>query len=173
MDYLKIASENFQSIKRQAERAMNQLTLEQLHFSPNQESNSIAVIAKHMSGNLNSRFSDFLTSDGEKPSRNREGEFQGMFATVEDLFAHWNTGWDVLFQTFTQLSQEDLSKTVFIRNEPHNVMEAIQRQIVHQSSHAGQIVYLAKMIKNDEWKTLSIPRGESENFNKEMMGKSI
>ncbi|WNF25029.1 DUF1572 family protein [Mesobacillus jeotgali] len=170
MDYLKLVTENFKSIKNQSEKAMEQLNLEELHYSASEESNSIAIIAKHMSGNLQSRFREFLTSDGEKPDRNRDGEFEGAFHTKEDLISHWNAGWDVLFQTLSQLSQDDLGKTVYIRNEPHTAIEAIQRQVVHQATHAGQIVYLAKLIKNEEWRTLSIPKGKSQQFNEKMMG---
>lgn len=169
MDYLKLATENFKSIKNQSERAMEQLNLEELHYSPNGESNSIAIIAKHMSGNLQSRFRDFLTSDGEKPDRNRDSEFEAAFPTNEALNSHWNAGWDVLFQTLSKLSQDDLDKTVYIRKEPHTAIEAIQRQVVHQATHAGQIVYLAKLIKNEEWSTLSIPKGRSQQFNEKMM----
>ncbi len=168
MAYLKLAYDNFQSIKNQAERAMSQLSLEQLHYSPNNESNSIAVIAKHMSGNLKSRFRDFLTTDGEKPDRNRDGEFEGAFHSKEELLNFWNEGWSVLFETLSKLTEDDLGRTVYIRSEPHNAMQAIQRQIVHQSSHSGQIVYLAKMIKNEGWETLSIPRGKSQQFNETM-----
>jgi hypothetical protein len=171
MTYLKLTIENFRGIKNQAERAMEQLDLEQLQYSPNEESNSIAIIAKHMSGNLKSRFREFLTTDGEKADRNRDGEFEEEFTSKEDLLAFWNSGWDILFETLSELSEEDLAKTVYIRSEPHMVMEAIQRQIVHQSSHSGQIVYLAKMIKNEEWKTLSIPRGKSEQFNEKMQSR--
>jgi len=166
--YLEVAAENFQSIKLLAERSMDQLTNEELHYAPNEESNSIAVIVKHMSGNLKSRFSDFLSSDGEKPDRNRDGEFEGSYESKTQVLNAWNSGWDVLFNTLSQLKEEDLHKTVYIRSEPHQVMEAIQRQIVHQSSHSGQIVYIAKMIKDREWKTLSIPRGKSDKFNQEM-----
>lgn len=167
-----LATENFKTIKNQAERAMEQLNLEQLHYSPNKETNSIAIIAKHMSGNLKSRFRDFLTTDGEKPDRNRDGEFEGTFATREDLLFHWNDGWTVLFQTLSQLSEKDLEQIVYIRKEPHTAIEAIQRQIVHQASHTGQIVYLAKMIKKEDWNTLSIPKGQSQQFNEKMMGMS-
>lgn len=168
MAYLKIAYENFQSIKNQAERAMSQLSLEQLHYSPNKESNSIAIIAKHMSGNLKSRFRDFLTTDGEKPDRDRDGEFEGAFHSKEDLLNFWNEGWSVLFETLEKLTEGDLARTVYIRSEPHNAMQAIQRQIAHQASHSGQIVYLAKMLKNEEWETLSIPRGKSRQYNESM-----
>jgi hypothetical protein len=171
MNYLKLSIENFQAIKNQAERAMEQLDLKELQYSPNEESNSIAIIAKHMSGNLNSRFREFLTTDGEKADRNRDGEFEGTFSSKEELLAFWNSGWEVLFATLSKLTEDDLNKTVYIRSEPHMVMEAIQRQIVHQSSHSGQIVYLAKMIKNEEWKTLSIPRGKSEQFNEKMQSR--
>jgi hypothetical protein len=171
MNYLKLSIENFQAIKNQAERAMEQLDLQDLQYSPNEESNSIAIIAKHMSGNLNSRFREFLTTDGEKAYRNRDGEFEGTFSSKEDLLAFWNSGWDVLFDTLSKLTEDDLNKTVYIRSEHHMVIEALQRQIVHQSSHSGQIVYLAKMIKNEEWKTLSIPRGKSTQFNKNMQSR--
>lgn len=166
--YLELAVENFQSIKLNAERSMDQLTNEELHYAPNEESNSIAVIVKHMSGNLKSRFSDFLSSDGEKPDRNRDGEFEGSYESKTQLLYAWNSSWDVLFNSLSLLKDDDLHKTVYIRSEPHQVMEAIQRQIVHQSSHSGQIVYIAKMIKDREWKTLSIPRGKSDKFNQEM-----
>ncbi|WP_079508986.1 DUF1572 family protein [Mesobacillus jeotgali] len=172
MAYLQVAIENFQNIKKQAETAMSQLNREQLHYSPNEESNSIAIIAKHMSGNLKSRFRDFLTSDGEKPDRDRDGEFEGSFQTIQELMDFWNEGWSVLFDTLTKLTEQDLNKTVYIRSEPHNVLEAIQRQIAHQSSHSGQIVYLAKMIKNQEWKSLSIPRGLSRQYNETMNKQS-
>ncbi|WHX38497.1 DUF1572 family protein [Mesobacillus sp. AQ2] len=168
MAYLKIAFENFQSIKNQAERAMSQLSLDQLHYSPNKESNSIAIISKHMSGNLKSRFRDFLTADGEKPDRDRDGEFEGAFHSKEDLLNFWNEGWSVLFETLEKLTEADLARTVYIRSEPHNAMQAIQRQIAHQASHSGQIVYLAKMLKNEEWETLSIPRGKSRQYNESM-----
>ena len=166
--YLKLVIENFQSIKKLADRSMEQLNLDELHYAPNAESNSISVIVRHMSGNLKSRFSEFLISDGEKPDRNRDGEFEGIYESKNQLLEAWESGWDVLFNTLAGLTEEDLAKTVFIRSEPHSVIEAIQRQIVHQSSHSGQIVYIAKMIKDVEWNTLSIPRGKSEKFNQQM-----
>jgi hypothetical protein len=166
--YLKLVTENFRSIKHLAEKAMEQLNIEELQISPNQESNSIAIIVKHMSGNLKSRFRDFLSTDGEKPDRNRDGEFEGTYYSKELLLQDWNDGWDVLFRTLSDLREDDLSKTVYIRKEPHSVLEAIQRQIVHQSNHAGQIVYIAKMMKAEQWKSLSIPKGKSEQFNDAM-----
>lgn len=166
--YLMLVTENFQSIKKLADSAMEQLNIDELTYTPNEESNSISVLVRHMSGNLKSRFSDFLTSDGEKPDRNRDGEFVGSYESKHQLIEAWNSGWEVLFNSLSGLKEEDLNKTVLIRNEPHSVMEAIQRQIVHQSSHSGQIVYIAKMIKDKEWTTLSIPRGKSETFNQQM-----
>jgi hypothetical protein len=166
--YLKIVTQNFISIKKQAEQAMEQLTFEQLQFRPNNESNSIAILIKHMSGNLRSRFSNFLTEDGEKPDRERDREFEDTFGSAEEMWLWWNSGWNVLFDTLNSLHEDDLSRTVLIRNEPHSAMESIQRQVVHQSSHAGQIVYIAKMLKDSEWKTLSIPRGQSAEFNEKM-----
>lgn len=163
---------NFHFMKKLAEGAIEQLNCEELHFAPNVESNSIALLVKHMSGNMLSRFTDFLTTDGEKPNRNRDAEFEGEYNTKEQLLAEWNIGWETLFQTLSELKEEDILKTVFIRGEPHSVMEAIQRQISHYSYHIGQIVYLGKIIKNSDWKTLSIPRGNSKEFNEKMMEKN-
>lgn len=171
LNYLKMALEGFKGMKNQAEKAMEQLSFEELRYRPNEGSNSIDIIVRHMSGNLRSRFKDFLTTDGEKPDRNRDGEFEGAFASREQLMETWNAGWEVLFSALSELHEQDLLKTVLIRREPHSVMEAIQRQIIHQSGHVGQIVYLAKLIKDDQWNSLSIPKGKSAEFNKKMNQK--
>ncbi|OCA88121.1 hypothetical protein A8F94_09890 [Bacillus sp. FJAT-27225] len=162
--FLKIAKESFKGMKAQAERAMDQLSLEELHWAPNPESNSIAILVKHMSGNLKSRFSSFLTEDGEKPDRKRDEEFVGSFKSKEELLQTWNTGWNVLFETLEGMTDDDLARTITIRSEPYSAINAIQRAIVHQSGHVGQIVYIAKMIKHESWKTLSIARGQSEKW---------
>ncbi|WP_043930386.1 DUF1572 family protein [Bacillus sp. EB01] len=163
-NFLKIVTESFKGMKAQAERAMGQLSLEELHYAPNGESNSIAVLIKHMSGNLKSRFSSFLTEDGEKPDRKRDEEFVGAFKSKEELLQTWNAGWNILFETLESMTDDDLTRTITIRSEPYSAINAIQRAVVHQSGHVGQIVYIAKMIKGDSWQTLSIARGQSEKW---------
>jgi hypothetical protein len=163
-DYILESLKGFKGLKSNAEKALEQLSDEQLHFTPSSESNSIAIIMKHMAGNMLSRFTDFLTSDGEKPNRNRDGEFIDSFNSRHDLLAFWNKGWKCVFDAVGNLSDEDLKKTVYIRNEPHSVIRAINRQLTHYAYHCGQIVFLAKLILDKNWKTLSIPRGESSKY---------
>jgi len=151
-------------MKSNAEKAMAQLNDSDLHYQPNAESNSIVIIIKHLAGNMLSRFTNFLTSDGEKPNRNRDNEFIDDFKSREDLMNYWNKGWTCVFSAMENLKEEDLLKTVFIRSEPHTVLRAIQRQIAHYAYHCGQIVFLAKQIKSSDFKTLSIPRGKSNEF---------
>ncbi|HLO13006.1 MAG TPA: DUF1572 family protein [Pseudoneobacillus sp.] len=170
--YLKSVEANFKSMKKLAEGAIAQLNFDELHFSPNEESNSVAIIIKHLSGNMISRFTDFLTTDGEKPNRNRDGEFEGSFSSKEHLLEIWEIGWETLFQTLSELKEEDVLKTVLIRGEPHFVMDALQRQVSHYSYHIGQIVYLGKMVKNEKWSSLSIPRNHSSKFNDMMLEKN-
>lgn len=155
--YLDCALENFRKTKRTAERAMEQLNLEELHWTPDEESNSIARIVKHMAGNMMSRWTDFLTTDGEKATRNRDEEFEGGYGSREEMMAAWEAGWEKLFEAIGSLGWEDLLKTVTIRSEPHSVVKAIERQVYHLSYHTGQIVYLAKQIRGADWKTLTIP----------------
>ncbi len=147
-----------------AERAMAQLTDDQLVRVLDSEMNSIAVIVKHMAGNMRSRFTDFLTTDGEKPDRNRDAEFADPPATREALLALWEQGWQSVFKALGPLSDEDLKRSVTIRGEPHSVMQAINRQVAHYAYHCGQIVFLAKHFKQSEWKSLSVPRGKSAEF---------
>lgn len=149
-----------------AERAMAQLTDEQLVAVLDEESNSIAVIVKHMTGNMRSRFTDFLTSDGEKPDRRRDLEFTDPPETRDALMAAWDAGWACVFGALEPLGDEDLKKTVTIRGEPHSVMQAINRQVAHYAYHCGQIVFLAKHLNHGEWKPLTVPRGQSEEFNR-------
>lgn len=144
-----------------------QVTDEQLHWQPNEASNSIAIIVKHMAGNMLSRWTDFLTADGEKTWRNREAEFEDTFTGREDLLAYWEKGWQCLFDAIEPLSKTDLERIIYIRNEGHTVVEAINRQLAHYAYHVGQIVYLARLIANEDWKSLSIPKGGSEAFNAE------
>ncbi len=155
--------------KKMGEGAMEQVTDEQLFATLDAEMNSIAVIVKHMAGNMRSRWTDFLTSDGEKPDRNRDTEFVEPPATREELLKRWNEGWDGVFRALTPLSDSDLERSVTIRGEPHSVMQAINRQIAHYAYHCGQIAFLAKHFKASEWKSLSVPRNKSAEFNRRVL----
>src|SRR5690348_8293461 len=154
----------FRRYKTLGERAMAQVEDEQLLVALDPGSNSIAVIVKHLAGNMRSRWMDFLTSDGEKPDRNRDSEFESPPATREELMRLWEWGWDFVFGALEPLSDADLARTIHIRTEPYSVHEAIQRQIAHYAYHVGQIVFLAKHFRSAEWKSLSIPRGKSKDF---------
>ncbi|GIV32013.1 MAG: hypothetical protein KatS3mg030_315 [Saprospiraceae bacterium] len=158
----------FRNYKSLSERAMAQLDNSQMHWRRDEHSNNVATIAKHMAGNLISRFTNFMTEDGEKPWRNRESEFDDDFSSREQLMDYWEKGWQCLFDAIEPLTDEDLDRTVKIRNEPHTVLEALNRQLTHYAYHAGQIVLLAKMQKGAEFESLSIPRGQSEEFNARM-----
>lgn len=144
---------------------MGQVTDEQLRLTLDPESNSIAIIVKHLAGNMRSRWLDFLTSDGEKPDRNRESEFEAPPATRAELMQLWETGWNYVFSALEPLTDADLVRTVHIRTEPYTVIEAVHRQIAHYAYHVGQIVFLAKHFRSSNWKSLSIPRGRSAEFN--------
>jgi hypothetical protein len=164
--YLKDSLAIFRHYKKLAERAMEQLTDEQLFAVLDEEANSIAVLVKHLTGNMRSRWTDFLVSDGEKPDRRRDLEFVDPPATRAELMAAWEAGWDAVFGALEPLSDEDLKRTVFIRGEAHSVMQAINRQVAHYSYHCGQIVLLAKHLNHSGWKPLTVPRGQSEEFNR-------
>jgi len=170
-EYLQNVIKEFEKLKELCDKARLQLSEEDYHFQPDAESNSIAVIMKHMAGNMISRWTDFLTSDGEKPNRNRDREFIDVFKTNDELISYWEKGWKCLFGTISNLKQDDLLKTVYIRSEPHKVIEAVNRQLSHYAYHTGQIVFLAKLIKFSAWKTLSIPGSRPEEFNKLKMNK--
>ena len=167
-NYIESAKKQFVQYKLLAEKAMIQIPDDQLNWQFNPETNNLITIVKHMAGNMLSRFTDFLTTDGEKPWRNRDGEFENENLTRESLMTRWDEGWTCLFQVLNSLSAEDLSGIVLIRNEKHTVMEAINRQLTHYAYHVGQIVYLSKMIANSHWKTLTIPRKGSKDFNARM-----
>ncbi|HWR15662.1 MAG TPA: DinB family protein [Terriglobales bacterium] len=171
--YLEEAYRQMRGHKRLAEGAMAQLTDEQLFHIIDAESNSVALIVKHIAGNMRSRFTDFLTTDGEKPDRHRDQEFmlEGK-TTREDVMRWWEEGWAIVFETLKSLKPEDLSRTVTVRNEPHSVLQAINRQIAHYSYHVGQIVFLAKYFRSVNWTSLSIPRGKSEEFNSGKLGQN-
>jgi Protein of unknown function (DUF1572) len=156
----------FRYYKKLAERAMEQVTDGQLLTVLDGEANSIAIIVKHMAGNMRSRWMDFLTSDGEKPDRNRESEFEDPPATREALMKLWEQGWNYLFTALEPLGQADMDRTITIRGEAHSVMQAINRQMGHYSYHCGQIVFLAKHLQHEAWESLTIPRGKSADFNR-------
>jgi hypothetical protein len=164
--YLDEALSSLRGIKRQADTAMEQLSDEQFFAVPDDESNSVAIIVKHMAGNMRSRFTDFFTTDGEKSDRNRDQEFiVAANATRAEILTAWEKYWQLVLDTVKGLRPEDLAKQVTIRCEPHSVLQAINRQIAHYSLHTGQIIFLAKHWKGTEWKTLSVPRGQSEAVN--------
>ncbi len=159
----------FRLYKKYAEGAMAQVSDDQLFITIDSESNSIALIVKHMTGNMRSRWTDFLTSDGEKPDRNRDTEFIDPPATREALLKLWEDGWAILFGAIEPLTDADLTRTVTIRGEAHSVMQAINRQIAHYAQHVGQIVFLAKHLASDHWKSLSVPRNQSAEFNRRVL----
>jgi hypothetical protein len=157
-EYLKTVTQRFKEAKVTSEKAIEQLTESELFWSPNEESNSVAVIVKHMSGNMVSRWTDFLTTDGEKPFRNRDDEFVGDMQTKEQVLELWELGWTTFLDALKDIEEDDLLKIITIRNEPHSVIEAIERQMYHYSYHVGQIVFIAKILKDSDWKTITIPR---------------
>jgi hypothetical protein len=163
--YLDEAHRQFRGHKRLAEGAMAQLKDHELFLALDPESNSIALIVKHMAGNMRSRFTDFLITDGEKPDRYRDQEFElSPTTTRADLTKMWEEGWTRLFSTIEALKPEDIMRKVTVRGEPHTVLQAINRQIAHYAYHTGQIVFIAKHIRSSKWKSLSIPRGKSEDY---------
>ncbi len=170
--YLDEARRSFRGHKRLAEGAFAQLSDQEFFTVIDPESNSVAVIVKHMAGNMRSRFRDFLTSDGEKPDRRRDTEFKMNSDTKRDeVMQWWETGWKIVFDAIDGLSGDDLGRTVTIRGEPHTVLQAINRQVAHYAYHTGQIVFLAKHWKGAEWKTLSVPKGQSDDYNARMKQK--
>jgi hypothetical protein len=163
--YLADSIRSFRNYKTLAERAIEQANDEEFFAAIDEEANSIAVLVKHMSGNLHSRWRDFLTSDGEKPERDRDTEFISEGDTRESLMQFWETGWRVLFDNLEPLTANDFATMITIRGEPHSIVEAISRQLTHYSYHIGQIVLLAKHFRSADWKTLSVPRNRSSEFN--------
>ncbi len=165
------AIDELQKIKRLADKSIEQLNDEQLHAPLDPDANSIAVLMRHMAGNMRSRWVDFLTSDGEKPNRMRDREFEDPGQTRAELIAEWEDGWRCVFDALTPLSDADLQRAVMIRSEALTVYKAISRQVAHYAGHAYQILLLAKHLQGANWKTLSIPRGQSEEFNRRMLAK--
>ena len=166
--FMKSALGIFRGQKRLADGAIGQLTDAQLKEVSADDLNSVAVVMKHMAGNMRSRWTDFLTTDGEKPDRHRDEEFIDRFTDRAELIAAWETGWSCFFDTLESLTDDDLARTVTIRQEPHTVIEAIHRQMGHYGYHVGQIVMLARQLRGSEWESLSIPRGESRAYNEKM-----
>ena len=170
--YLDEVFRSLRGHKRLADDAIAQLSDDQFFALPDPESNSVAIIVKHIAGNLRSRFTNFLTTDGEKPDRNRDREFlMHNDAKREEILASWEQNWQLLFETINSLQPTDLERTVTIRGEPHSVLQAINRSVAHLAFHAGQITFLAKHWKGAEWKSLSVPKGQSEQFNAKMLEK--
>jgi hypothetical protein len=161
----------FRSNKNWADRAVAQLTDDELHVALDANTNSVAVIMKHVAGNLRSRWTDFLTTDGEKPWRKRDDEFVDTFTSRAEVLDYWEAGWATLFQTLESLQPEDLAKTVTIRGEPHSVPLAIHRSLAHCGYHVGQIMLIARILAGDRWQTITIPRGGSGPYNQRVWGK--
>jgi hypothetical protein len=168
---LEVVLDEFQKIKKLADKSIAQLSDQQLHVTLDDEANSIAILMRHMAGNMRSRWVDFLTADGEKPNRMRDREFEDPGQTREELIAEWEHGWKCVFDALTPLTDADLQRKVMIRGEAHSVYKAISRQVAHYAGHAYQILLLAKHLSGPNWKTLSIPRGQSEEFNRRMLAK--
>jgi hypothetical protein len=169
--YLESVKKQFLYYKMLGEKAIDQLEPTQLFIAVNEDTNSIATIIKHISGNMLSRWTDFLTSDGEKEWRNRDAEFENDLLSKEEVLEIWNKGWNCLENALESLKPEQLSDIIYIRNEGHTVIEAINRQLAHYPYHVGQIVFYAKQLKNSEWHSLSIPKNKSGNYNAEKFAK--
>ncbi|MFV8346680.1 DUF1572 family protein [Flavobacterium sp. ZB4P13] len=163
--YLESAKKQFLYYKTLGEKAIEQLEPEQLFVAVNEDTNNIATIVKHLSGNMLSRWTDFLNSDGEKEWRNRDAEFENDLQSKEAVLVAWNKGWECLFNALNGLQPEQLSQIIYIRNEGHTVVEAINRQLAHYPYHVGQIVFYAKQLKNSDWESLSIPKNKSNSYN--------
>lgn len=164
-DFLRSVIKRLAYYKDLGDKTFAQLNNTDFHYQPNEASNSIAIIIQHIAGNMLSRFTGFLTTDGEKEWRNRDTEFEEKHLSKEQLVEFWEKGWKCCLDTLESLNEEDLLKTIYIRSEPLTVADAINRQLAHYPYHIGQIIYVARMIKDNEWKNLSIPKGQSQQFN--------
>ncbi len=171
MSTIETIAKRFISYRELGEKAINQLDDKQIHWKHNENDNTIYIIVKHLHGNMLSRFTDFLVSDGEKPWRKRDDEFEDDQADKNRLFTLWNDGWNCLIHTLDTLTDQDLQKIIVIRGEKLTVMDALIRQVAHYASHVGQIVYIAKTIKGSDWQNLSVPRGGSGKYTKEMQAQ--
>lgn len=170
-DYLYSVVKQFEYYKTLGEKTFEQLNEEELHWQYNRTSNSIAIIVVHLSGNMKSRWTDFLTTDGEKEWRERDIEFEPVIETRMQLMVSWNEGWGCLFSALKSVNDDNFHTEVYIRNQAHTIIEAINRQLAHYSYHIGQIVYIGRMIKGEDWKSLSIPKGDSSAFNNSKFSK--
>ena len=169
--YLNSVIKQFEYYKSLGDKTFNQLSFDELQNDIADDANSISIIVKHMVGNMLSRWTNFLTEDGEKEWRKRDREFEDTYETKEELISSWNNGWNCVFNTIKTLTESDLEHFIYIRNEEHTITEAINRQIGHYAYHIGQIVFLGKVLKGTEWKSLSIPKGHSKKFNQEKFSK--
>lgn len=170
-EFVNSAIASFRANKDWADKAIAQLHDDKLHVTLDENTNSVAVIMKHLGGNLKSRWTDFLTTDGEKEWRNRDDEFVDSFSGRQQVVDHWKEGWTSLFEALAALQPQDLSKSVTIRGEAHSVPLAIHRSLAHCAYHIGQIIMVARILAGDEWETITIPRGESASFNKTVWAK--
>ena len=170
-DYLASVKKQFEYYKLLGDKTFSQLEDQNLFWQYNADSNSIATIVKHLCGNMRSRWTDFLTTDGEKEWRNRDAEFENDILTRQELLDTWEIGWDCLFNALNSLTEEDLQKEIYIRNQGHSVMEAINRQLAHYPYHVGQIVFIGKMLSKSNWTSLSIPKGNSNSYNADKFSK--
>lgn len=170
-EYLESAKKQFEYYKLLGEKTFHQLTEEQLFWQYNTATNSIGTIVKHLAGNMLSRWTDFLTTDGEKEWRNRESEFNNDINSSEALLYLWNKAWDCLFNALDSITEENKDTVIYIRNQGHSITEAINRQLAHYPYHIGQIVFIGVMLRDEDWESLSIPRGGSNNFNSVMFSK--
>jgi hypothetical protein len=166
--FLESVIKRFNEYKVLGEKTFEQLSDDEMHFQPNEASNNIAVIIQHLHGNMLSRWTNFLTEDGEKEWRNRDDEFEAHRFSKQQLIEKWNEGWNVFLDSLQSLTENNLSKIITIRSQPLNVVDAINRQMAHYSYHVGQIVYLGRWVKQNEWKSLSIPKNKSQEFNNQM-----
>jgi hypothetical protein len=171
LQYLESAKKEFGFYKLLGEKTFSQLTDEQLFIEANSESNSIATIVKHLRGNMLSRWTDFLTTDGEKEWRKRDEEFENDISTREELLQQWQEGWSCLFKALDSISDDDLSRVIYIRNQGHTIVEAINRQLSHYPYHVGQIIFIGKMLSDKNWNSLSIPKGGSKEYNRDKFSK--
>jgi Protein of unknown function (DUF1572) len=169
--FLETVNTQFKYYKSLGDKTLDQIADDQLFWQYNPECNSMATMVKHLWGNMLSRWTDFLTSDGEKEWRQREAEFENDIKSWEEMMQKWNEGWNCLFTALNSITTDDLNKIVYIRKEPHTVFEAINRQLPHYAYHIGQMVYLGKMICGSEWKSLSIPKGGTESYNRDKFGR--
>ncbi|MGQ7947331.1 DUF1572 domain-containing protein [Flavobacterium sp. WC2509] len=169
--YLESVKKQFEYYKMLGDKTIDQIPDDKLFWQYNDESNSIAIIVKHLSGNMLSRWTQFLSSDGEKEWRHRDEEFENDIKTKTELIQKWNDGWNCLFDALNSLQENDFSRTIYIRNQGHSVTEAINRQLAHYPYHVGQMVFIGKMICNEKWISLSIPKGNSNSYNAEKFSK--